>query len=482
MRLWLKRARVMRPNQLSLERTKAKAEIEVSRHVRGVYIEDLRSDPVEFFRQVLGFEPTESQRELIRLFLENQFIAARWCRQSGKSWTISALLLNFALSHPDSYIAVVGPSWRQTKLNIRRISHFLRNIPPDRYFKPGKTIVRFTNGSMIEAFPNNPETIRGPTLHVVWWDETNFTPNDVDLYDAILFTLGTTDGKLICTSTPWNADSLFWKMCNHKDFTDFARLHVTWQQALEPNGPLRRGILEKIRKQFGEDPARWRREMEAEWTEDENVWLPQSLIVSCVGTIKNCGADLQPFDPERVYDGEFFGGLDLAQVRDYCVFSVAERVNDRLFLRHLKIFQQPVKYAHVLGYVKTLQDRWGGVAKIRVDFTKEGPSIISDMDNAGIRNVEGVNFSVPRKSEMANLLKQRLNDQRLFFPLITWDKPYRGDICSELNVERYELRKDGTIALSHPTGTHDDVFWSVALAVYGTAEMKTVDLESLRFG
>ena len=482
MRLWLKRARVMRPNQLSLERTKAKAEIEVSRHVRGVYIEDLRSDPVEFFRQVLGFEPTEYQRELIRLFLENQFIAARWCRQSGKSWTISALLLNFALSHPDSYIAVVGPSWRQTKLNIRRISHFLRNIPPDRYFKPGKTIVRFTNGSMIEAFPNNPETIRGPTLHVVWWDETNFTPNDVDLYDAILFTLGTTDGKLICTSTPWNADSLFWKMCNHKDFTDFARLHVTWQQALEPNGPLRRGILEKIRKQFGEDPARWRREMEAEWTEDENVWLPQSLIVSCVGTIKNCGADLQPFDPERVYDGEFFGGLDLAQVRDYCVLSVAERVNDRLFLRHLKIFQQPVKYAHVLGYVKTLQDRWGGFAKIRVDFTKEGPSIISDMDNAGIRNVEGVNFSVPRKSEMANLLKQRLNDQMLFFPLITWDKPYRGDICSELNVERYELRKDGAIALSHPTGTHDDVFWSVALAVYGTAEMKTVDLESLRFG
>jgi phage FluMu gp28-like protein len=201
-----------------------------------------------------------------------------------------------------------------------------------------------------------------------------------------------------------------------------------------------------------------------------------------VGTVKNCGEDMQPFDSERAYDGEFFGGLDLAQVRDYCVFSVTERVNDRLFLRHLKIFQQPVKYAHVLGYVKTLQDRWGGFAKIRVDFTKEGPSIISDMDNAGIRNAEGVNFSIPRKSEMANLLKQRMNDQRLFFPLITWDKPYRGDICSELNAERYELRKDGAIALSHPIGTHDDVFWSVALAVYATVEMKAFDLESLRFG
>jgi hypothetical protein len=75
-----------------------------------------------------------------------------------------------------------------------------------------------------------------------------------------------------------------------------------------------------------------------------------------------------------------------------------------------------------------------------------------------------------------------MNDQRFFFPLVTWEKPYRGDVCSELNVERYELRRDGALALSHPTGTHDDVFWSIALAVYGTVEMKAVDLESLRFG
>jgi len=161
---------------------------------------------------------------------------------------------------------------------------------------------------------------------------------------------------------------------------------------------------------------------------------------------------------------------------------VVERLNDELLLRHLKIFNQPTKYAHVLGYVKALQDRWGGFSKIRVDFTKEGPSIISDMEEAGINNVEGVNFSVPRKSEMANLLKQRMADQKFFFPLTTWEKPYRGDICSELNIEKYELRKDGAIAFSHPNGTHDDAFWSIALAIYATAEMKQLDLEAMRFG
>ena len=101
---------------------------------------------------------------------------------------------------------------------------------------------------------------------------------------------------------------------------------------------------------------------------------------------------------------------------------------------------------------------------------------------AGIKNAEGVNFNIPRKSEMASLFKQRMMSQRLFYPYLTWEKPYRGDICSELNVERYELRKDGAINLSHPNGTHDDCWWSIALAVYGTVEMKAFDLEALKFG
>ena len=49
--------------------------------------------------------------------------------------------------------------------------------------------------------------------------------------------------------------------------------------------------------------------------------------------------------------------------------------------------------------------------------------------------------------------------------------PYHGEICTELNVERYSLRKDGAIGYYPPQGTHDDVFWAIALAVYATAEM-----------
>ena len=427
---------------------------------------------MEFCSSVLGFKPFSYQEQFIRLFETNQFTAARWCRQSGKTFTISALLLWYATTHPETAIGIVGPSWRQTKRILQKIATLSQKLPKDTALKLQRTQIIFANQSTIEAFPNNPETIRGPTLHVVYADEFNFVANDQELYDAILYTLGTTNGKFVCSSTPWHSDSIFFKIFNHKDFSDFKTLHVPVERATEPNGPLKPGIIQKIKTQMGDDPSRWRREMEAEWAEDDDVWLSQSLIASCIGTEKACGTQLQLDGCDENQTGEFYAGLDLAQTKDYSVLAVIEHLNDKLVLRHLKIFGHPTLYATVLGYIKTLQDRWGGFEKIRVDTTREGPSIISDMENAGIDNAEGVCFSVPRKSEMASLLKQRMANHQLYYPLHSWERPYQGEICNELCIERYLLRKDATIGYYHPMGTHDDVFWSIALAVYATVQMQ----------
>ena len=444
-------------------------------------VDGAKGDTAKFFTEICRLKPFTYQLELAELYWKNQFLAVRWPRQTGKSTSIGGLLLQDAYENPDLNIGFIGPSWRQTKLNLRRVAGFCRNLPQGSCHVQ-KTRISFKNGSVIEAFPNNADTIRGNTFHRLWWDETNFTAGDEDLYDAILFTLGTTNGKLVASSTPFNRDSLFWRMCNHKDYGDFVKQHFSWEKALDPAGPLNPQMIERIRRQFGDDPARWRREMEAEWAEDEDVWLSQSLISSCIGTAKNCGEDLQEFRPEVGYEGEFYGGLDPAQTKDYHVLCVAERIDQKLLLRHLKIFPHPTYDAYVLGYLKALQDRWGGFRKIRVDITREGPSFIADMENAGINNSEGVVFSSPRKSEMAALLKKRMQDGRFIFPLLSWEKPYRGDICNEFNVERFALRKDGGYAFSHPQGTHDDVFWACALAVFSTVEMSAFDPEAAHFG
>jgi phage FluMu gp28-like protein len=430
----------------------------------------LRGNAPAFLIRICKLRPFWYQLDLAKLYQERQFLAVRWPRQTGKSTTIVALLVQDAFEHENWHIGFIGPSWRQTKQNITRAASFCRNLPSGSC-RIQKTRINFENGSVIEAFPNNPETIRGNTFNGIYWDEAGFTPNDIELYDSILFTLGTTNGKLIVSSTPFSTDSLFFHMCKDKEYADFVRHHFSYEKALEPNGPLKPEMIERLKRQFGHDEARWRREMEAEWAENENLWLPESLIVSCVGTFLNCGMDLEEYNPEASYEGKFFVGVDLGQTQDYSSVCVCEVVDEKIFLRHLKLFPHPTMHAQVLGYLKMLQDRWGGFEKIRVDNTREGPSLILDMENGGINNVEGVCFSLPRKSEMATLMRERMSEKRFFFPFITWDKPYRNDICTELNVERFQLRKDGNIGYSHPAGTHDDVFWSVALAVYGTVEM-----------
>jgi hypothetical protein len=393
-----KEARTLRPNQILPQWHNLQQSNQQVRQNLLKKTQEISADPIQFFEQILGFTPYSYQKEFVELFQNNQFTAARWCRQSGKTHIISALLLWYAVTHPNTALGIVGPSWRQTKRILACIASLIHKLPSGIAFKPQKTQVHFLNGSSIEAFPNSPETIRGPHLHVVYADEFNFVPNDQELYDAMLYTLGTTDGKFVCSSTPWHTDSVFFKIFNHKDFSDFKTSHVTVDKALSPNGPLKPNIIQRIKTQMGDDPSRWRREMDAEWAEDDNVWLPQSLIASCIGTENNCAGAVRLFNAEELHYEKFFAGLDLGQTRDFSVFSVVEQKKDILSLRHLKIFQQPTMYATVLGYIKALQDQWHGFEKIRVDNTREGPSFIADMENAGINNAEGVVFSVPRKS------------------------------------------------------------------------------------
>ena len=81
------------------------------------------------------------------------------------------------------------------------------------------------------------------------------------------------------------------------------------------------------------------------------------------------------------------------------------------------------------------------------------------MQNAGITQTQGVKFTQETKQEMATWLKTTMTEKRLKIP-------YDSQLIPELNLERYELTKDGKTRFNHPPGTHDDRFWALALATY----------------
>ena len=416
---------------------------------------EIPRDFILFCQKMLSLTLTKYQIEAAKLLQDYNDVALRWCRQSGKTHLIAAWLLHYALLNPASHIAIVGPSWRQTMIPITKMNYFRTRLPSGLFYKPQRTIVRLKNGSIIQAFPNNPNNLRGFTLKIIYCDEMAFIGNDEDLFDAVSFTLATTNGKFIASSTPWRTDSIFWKICNEEAFKHFGKSHVTWQQALQPNGPLTQDWLEKKKREYEGDPWRWRREMEAEWAEDESVWLSQALITSCIDHT------LEYYDFEKAATGEFFAGLDLGKYQDYSVLVVVEIEDTSIKLIHLHRFPLQTPYASVIGYVKTICDRWQTINKVLVDMSGVGDYITEDMVNAGISGTEGVKFTQEAKEKMAQWLKQCMVEKRLKIP-------YDSDLIAELNIERFELTKDGKIRFSHPEGTNDDRFWSLALACYST--------------
>jgi len=259
---------------------------------------------LDFFKQMTGFEPTAYQ---VRFLLDtSQFVVARWSRQSGKSLCLTLICLYVALSGSNRRIAILAPSLRQSRAMIRRASSFLPKLPKNALEgRALKTKLEFSNGSAIEAFPNSPETVRGLTLDLLIVDEASYIEDDRALYDAIVFALGTTNGRFIATSTPGSRDSLFYEMCMDDDlYGDFSRHHVSFHDALEPNGPLKRGILEKLERQMREDPWRWQREMLAEFSEDEEAYFSYSLIDSAVDDHLEYVRDLNKPEPDGEREDE----------------------------------------------------------------------------------------------------------------------------------------------------------------------------------
>ena len=411
-------------------------------------------DPVSFCIETLKFTPTDYQRKV--LLDPSQFLCLRWSRQSGKTVTVSAKILWTAITKPPASMAVVAPSHRQSKAIIHRIARLARNLPKGRVLSVRKNRIDFTNGSYVEAVPNNPQTIRGASLNLVYCDEMNFIRDDVELYDAILFTIITTNGTFIASSTPGSRDSVFHKISYAPEYK-FSRHHVTWKEAVEPNGPLNRNVLETIRQQMASDPWRWSREMEAEFAESQESFFPLNLLTRAVDESLRYREVT-----EQVTGRSLYAGLDFGKHRDYSVLAVVEYdpTTKLSTLIHMHRFPLETDYQGVIGYVKRLAYHWNRIVRITTDTKGVGDVVTSEMRNMGLHQTWGITFTAQIKTNILENLHRMMAENRLRLV-------YDSELFAEMNCEKSEISKSGQLLFSHPTGTHDDRLWALGLACYG---------------
>jgi phage FluMu gp28-like protein len=341
-----------------------------------------------------------------------------------------------------------------------RIQDFLVGLPKDVRLelvqKLQRTTVRFRNGSKIVALPNSPQLLRGYTASQVICDESAFFKDDKLVFYNVLYPmLSTTDGTLIASSTPWSKDSVFYRMCQAQEFSK----HVVTCEGVVAAGLCKQSFIDEMRSQLPVE--RFQREFMVEFVEDVDAWLTQSLIVSCVDSA------MVPFDFGHLPLGEFYVGVDFGKEQDFSVVVVVDKQGNLLRVVHVHRFPLHTEYASVIGYVKSLQDRWKLVRAVFCDVTGVGNYIVEDMVRSGIKGVSGISFTVLSKEDMANILRERMRNGEVKIPYEPARRIRDVDLTAELNVERFELMKTGHLRFSHPDGSHDDVFWACALAVYG---------------
>jgi phage FluMu gp28-like protein len=409
----------------------------------------LRDDPVLFAKVVLGFDPFPYQEKLLRD--NSKRIVACMGRQTGKT-TINAIrAIHFAYCNPKTLVLIVSPSLRQSMIMFDRILDLIYSNPwlPKSVIRKTRTLIHLDTGSRIIALPCSANLLRGYTVHMCIMDEASFMPEEV-ITQVIFPMLSTTDGYAIFLSTPWGRDHFFYRA--------FVDPNYSVHKVKSSECPLvTKEFLEEQRRNM--TPEAYKMEYEAEFVEAATSWFSQDLIRSCIDPELELQHDIEALGPQK---GIFFGGCDVGKLQDYSVFVAVRKEGDLIKLVFLKEFPLETPYSHVIGFIVRTNKKFH-FNKILIDKSGVGEAVTEEIKAQGLANAEGQTFTAQSKGEMLGYLKVKMQ-QGLF------RMPYDRRLCEQINEQRYEYMKSGQLKFWHPTGSHDDQLWALALAIWASRE------------
>ena len=406
-----------------------------------------RMDIVEFAEKVLKIKPFPYQAKL--LSDSKKRLVACMGRQSGKTTTIAVKAIYFAITNDGVTILITSPSLRQSMIMFSRISSFVFTPPVrNRVVRATRTIIQFDNRSEIVALPASENLLRGYTAHLIICDEAAFMPEEV-ITNIIFPMISTTDGYAIFLSTPWGRNHFFYRAFMNPNYS-IHKIKSSQCPLIKPE------FLDEMRRNMTEEA--FRMEYEAEFVEATTSYFSQDLIRSCIDPEIEFISSIDLYIPP----GEYCGGCDLGKLQDYSVFVVVQKINSQIRLVFLREFPLETPYSHVIGFMVRANEKFR-FRKILVDKSGVGEVVAEEIKGQGLMNTEGQSFTAQSKAEMLAFLKVKM-EQGLF------KMPYDRRLCEQINEQRFEYTKSGQLKFWHPTGSHDDQLWALALACFAAKE------------
>ncbi|MGI0080090.1 MAG: terminase large subunit domain-containing protein [Nitrososphaerales archaeon] len=428
----------------------------------------IREDPVFFCETLLDIHPFPYQREFLKDKSKRIVVCAG--RQVGKSLMTSALVLWFAITHPNTTTLVVSASLRQSMITFQKILDGIESNSRVRnsVTRMTRTLVRFKNRSEIKALPcGTGSSLRGHTAHMVVMDEAAFMKENV-IAGVIFPMLSTTEGTAIMLSTPFDKSHIFYKA-----FTAPSWSKYHYPSSINPL--ITSKFLDEMRVLVGEQC--FEQEYLAEFVEDQKAYFPAALLRNAVHSCRSSPCDYCNMlsSPQALAEAirkgpsHLFGGYDPGGKGDPAAFVVVERLNDenktlRVVLQKTYLAGKDADENLYTRFTTQIADLHKELKfeKIAVDQTGLGQPIVEHCKELKLP-VQGITMGSRSREDIFSNLRIQLEQSRVVLPL--------GDLnlLANLNCIEAERSRSGGYLFSHPSGTHDDLGVGLALAVWAAS-------------
>ena len=184
---------------------------------------------------LVPFKPYTFQKDMIGTFHNNRFTICKLPRQSGKSTTMIAYLLHYALFNPNVNIAILANKAATSRDLLGRLQLAYENLP--KWLQQGvmswnKGSLELENGSRILAASTSASTVRGSSFNIIFLDEFAYVPASVaeQFFSSVYPTISSGKStKVIIVSTP-HGMNMFYKIWNDAQYkrNSYVPIEVHW--------------------------------------------------------------------------------------------------------------------------------------------------------------------------------------------------------------------------------------------------------------
>ena len=271
------------------------------------------------------FHPYHFQEKLIHNFHNNRFNICKMPRQTGKSTTVVAYLLHYAVFNDSVNIGILANKAATARELLGRLQTAYENLP--KWMQQGiiswnKGSLELENGSKILASSTSASAVRGMSFNILFLDEFAFVPNHVaDSFFASVYPTITSgkSTKVIIVSTPRGMNH-FYRMWHdaERNKNEYIPTEVHWSEV--PG----RDVVWKEQTISNTSEEQFRVEFECEFLGSVNTLINPSKLKTLVyedPIQKNAGLDVYE---NPIEDHNYLITVDVARGlgNDYSAFIV----------------------------------------------------------------------------------------------------------------------------------------------------------------